>query len=96
MRMRGRKKISRVMLLFALLVGCAGRWGADVTPRMAKEELRSLLGKRDVIIVDVRIEDEWKASKWKIAGAVREDPEKDGNTWAAKYPREKILVFYCS
>jgi rhodanese-related sulfurtransferase len=54
------------------------------------------LGNPDVIIIDVRVEDEWKEAKWKIQGAVREDSEKDINTWANKYPKDKTLVFYCS
>jgi rhodanese-related sulfurtransferase len=61
---------------------------------MTKEELKSLLGNPDFIIVDVRIEEHWKENKWKIQGAVREDPEKDINTWANKYPKDKTLVFY--
>ena len=65
-------------------------------PRITKEDLRSLLGNPDVIIVDVRIEEHWKESKSKIQGAVREDPEKDINTWADKYPKDKTLVFYCA
>ena len=65
-------------------------------PRITKEELRSLLGNPDVIAVDVRIEDHWKKSQWKIKGAIREDPEKDINTWTDKYPKDKTLVFYCA
>jgi rhodanese-related sulfurtransferase len=49
-----------------------------------------------VIIIDVRVEDEWKEAKWKIQSAIREDSEKDINTWANKYPKDKTLVFYCS
>jgi rhodanese-related sulfurtransferase len=63
---------------------------------MTKEDLKPLLGNPDVIIVDVRVEDEWKEAKSKIQGAVREDSEKDINTWANKYPKDKTLVFYCS
>ncbi len=65
-------------------------------PRITKEDLKSLLGNPDVIIVDVRIEEHWKESNSKIQGAVREDPEKDINTWADKYPKDKTLVFYCA
>ena len=62
-------------------------------PRITKEELRSLLGSPDVVVLDVRVGDEWKKSNEKIQGAVREEPEKF-NQWAAKYPKEKTLVFY--
>jgi len=79
------------------LVGCAQFLGVDTTtPRMTKEELRPLLGNPDVIILDVRLESEWESSESKIRGAVRENLDKDIQTWANKYPREKTLVFYCS
>ncbi len=62
-------------------------------PRLTIEELRSKLGGPDVVVLDVRVGDEWEKSNEKIPGAVREDPEKY-NQWAVKYPKEKILVFY--
>ena len=82
---------------FLILAGCAEKWSIQLTvPKMTKEELKSLLGNPDVIIIDIRVEDEWKEAKWKIQGAIREDSEKDINTWANKYPKDKTLVFYCS
>lgn len=42
-------------------------------PRITKEELRSMLGNPDVIILDVRQEQQWKNSERKIIAAVRED-----------------------
>ena len=62
-------------------------------PRMTTEELRSLIGNPEVVVIDVRIGDEWTKSNERIQGAVREDPEKY-NQWAVKYPKEKTLVFY--
>ena len=64
-------------------------------PRMSKEELKSLLGDPNVIILDVRTGEGWKESKEKIQGAVREDPEKI-SSWANKYGHDKTLVLYCS
>jgi rhodanese-related sulfurtransferase len=63
-------------------------------PRVTKEELKLMLDRPDVIIVDVRVEEEWKKSEWKIKGAVREDPEKDIQSWVGRYPKGKTLVFY--
>ena len=84
-------------LVFLILTGCAEKWSIQLrVPRMTKEELKPLLGNPEVIIIDVRVEDEWKEAKWKIQGAVREDSEKDINTWANKYPKDKTLIFYCS
>jgi predicted sulfurtransferase len=70
-------------------------WGAD-GPRMTKEELKPLLGNPDVIVIDVRIGASWSASKWKIQGAVREDPRAEIEAWAKKYPKDKTIVLYCS
>jgi rhodanese-related sulfurtransferase len=82
---------------FLILIGCAEKWSIQLrVPRMTKEELKPLLGNPDVIIIDVRVGDEWKDAKSKIQGAVREDSEKDINTWANKYPKDKTIVFYCS
>lgn len=62
---------------------------ADV-PRITKEELKSMLGNPDVVILDVRGR---QASGRKIKGAVWEDP-KDVDSWADKYPKDKTLVLY--
>ena len=94
MRRGGFWALSLVVFSF-ILVGCFQFLGIDLRiPRMTKEELKSLLGNPDVIIIDVRTDEGWKESKWKIKGAVREDPEKDISAWADKYPKDKTLVFY--
>ncbi len=78
------------VVLFAQLA-----WGAD-GPRMTKEELKPLLGNPDVIVIDARIGASWSASKWKILGAVREDPRAEIEAWAKKYSKDKTIVLYCS
>lgn len=89
-------------LIFIVMDGSAkmalGMGKNVAVPRMTKEKLNSLLGNSDldVIILDVRLGKEWYNSKWKIKGAVREDPEKDVKAWADKYPKDKTLVLYCS
>ena len=81
--------------LIFVLMGCFQNIALDTkAPRMTKEELKSMLGQPDVVVVDVRVAEEWKKSEWKIKGAVREDPEKDIKTWADKYSKDKTLVFY--
>ena len=74
-------------------------WGmgkGDDAPRMTKDELRSLMEKGEVIILDVRVEDEWKGSKEKIKGAIRENPAAGVKPWAEKYPKDKTIVTYCT
>jgi 3-mercaptopyruvate sulfurtransferase SseA len=63
--------------------------------KMTKEELRAKLDSPDVVIVDVRLGRDWKASEEKIKGAIRVDPAKV-ESLAAKYPKDKTLVFYCA
>jgi predicted sulfurtransferase len=80
-----------------ILIGCAEKWSIQLkVPRMTKEELKSLLGNPDVIIVDVRESEDYKKSEFKIQGAIREDAEKNLTTWADKYSKDKTLVFYCT
>ncbi len=73
---------------------------ADV-PRITKEQLKSMLGDPNVIVIDVRINRHWNESDSKIAGAVREDPGAqapkitEADAWMSKYPKDKTLVFYC-
>lgn len=64
-------------------------------PKISKEELRTMLDNPNVLILDVRIEGEWRASEKKIQGAIRENPE-EVKLWLDKYPKDKTLVFYCS
>ena len=52
-------------------------------------------GKENVIIMDARSDLDQGKSNRKVQGAVIEDPGKV-DTWMAKYPKDKTLVFYCS
>ena len=69
-------------------------FGADV-PKISKEELQTMLGNPEVVIIDVRAGGDWSAGDSKIKGAIREDPGKV-DSWMDKYPKDKTLVFYCS
>ena len=66
--------------------------GEDVR-KMTKEKLKSMLGKPDVTILDVRIENQWKNSDLKIVGA-RHENSKEVKSWANKYPKDKTIVLY--
>jgi hypothetical protein len=91
-----RKWLSFLMVFLA--VGCAGMAKTPVqgdAPRMAKEELKAMLGAADLVVIDVRYGKDWSESDRKIAGAVREDP-KGFDTWGGKYPKTKTLVLYCA
>jgi hypothetical protein len=91
-----RKKMLRltVLVLTLILMGAWTTLAAEV-PRMSKETLKEQLGDPDVIILDVRTGTDWKASEFKIKGAVRADSD-NVDSWAARYAKDKTLVFYCA
>ena len=64
-------------------------------PRMAREELKAMLGNPDVVVIDVRTPGDWKGSDSKIKGSVREEPGAI-ESWVMKYPKDKTLVLYCA
>jgi rhodanese-related sulfurtransferase len=64
-------------------------------PLMSKEQLKSMLGDPNVIVVDVRIGYDWKESDSKIKGAIRENPAQL-SSWLHKYPKGKTIVLYCA
>lgn len=63
--------------------------------RITKEQLKEKLGDPDVIILDVRVENQWKESPNKILGAVHENAT-EVKSWAGKYPKDKTIVLYCA
>jgi predicted sulfurtransferase len=83
---------SLIFLTMGINLALAG----EEVPRMTKEELKEMLGKPDVIIIDVRATLDWQESGQKILGAVREDPDKAAKSWAEKYPKDKAIVLYCA
>ena len=82
-------------VLLALIVFACGIARADDSHSMTKEQLRPLLGKADVIVIDVRTKYDWDESKVKIKGAVHEEGMKFGS-WMKKYPKDKTIVLYCA
>ncbi|MFC1884781.1 rhodanese-like domain-containing protein [Thermodesulfobacteriota bacterium] len=62
-------------------------------PGITKGLLRTMLDKPDVVILDVRLEREWKSTKFRIKGAVWENPKKI-DSWAGKYNKDLTLIFY--
>ena len=87
--------ISRIVLALALVAVLSINAVAGNAPRISKEELKSMLGNKEVIIVDVRIGKDWKASEYKIKGAVRVDP-REVESWASSYSENQTFVFYCA
>lgn len=93
------KKYSRIVLVLwtcLLSAGCLKNFSSDSgTPKINRDEVKAMVGQPDVVILDVRIDEEWKKGEWKIKGAIHENPE-DFKSWYAKYQKEKALILYCS
>ena len=68
---------------------------AATVPKMTKEELRAMLDNPDVIVLDVRVGRDWKASEYKIEGAVRVE-HSEVKSWASRYGKDKTFVIYCA
>ncbi len=91
-----KKNIFSLLMLLILLGSPLTFAVASVdAPRMSKEELKSRLGDKDIVIIDVRTRHDWEKSDSKIRGAIREDPE-EAASWAKKYSKEKTIVLYCA
>jgi len=85
-----------IAVLAILAMGIHGVWAAEKVPRMTKEQLKELVGKPDLVILDVRSSSDWGKGQTKILGAVREDPGKPTKIWAEKYAKDKTIVLYCA
>ena len=83
--------------LLVVLVACHGTRNlrSGTVPRMTKEELKALLGKPGVSVLDVREDGDWRGSDRKLAGALREEPFSP-DSWMAKYPKDQTVVLYCA
>lgn len=93
-----KERLSRVLaalLTLAFMGFFAKAAVAGEVPRMTKEQLKAMLGNPDVVIVDVRLGKDWKASESKIKGAARKEPKK-AKSWAGKYDKDKTYVLYCA
>jgi hypothetical protein len=87
-------KALQVLLLLSFLAGLTAIASASDVPKITAGDLSTMLGKPDLIIIDVRIERDWKTSPLKVRGAVWED-FLAVDTWAQRYPKDKTIVLYC-
>ena len=87
-------KALQILLLGSFVAALSAVASASDVPKITAEELRAMLGKPDLITIDVRIERDWKSSALKVKGAVWED-FMDVDTWEQKYPKDKTIVLYC-
>lgn len=58
------------------------------------QELKSILGNKDVTLIDVRRKDDYAADSSAIPGATWLDPTQIDN-WSSSLPADKEVVLYC-
>ncbi|MCP4338381.1 MAG: rhodanese-like domain-containing protein [Desulfobulbaceae bacterium] len=80
--------------LIALMALAASPLFATSVPTMDKDELKSLLGSENLVILDVRLGKDWSSSEFKIKDALRVD-NKDLSA-AMTYPKDNTFVLYCA
>ena len=90
-----KKKLLAVMILIVLTIGLSTTFAlsADI-PRMTKEELKTMLGNPDLVILDVRFGSDYFTSESKIKSAER---PYYGCGYIETYQNpNKTFVIYCS
>lgn len=84
--------------LFSLLIATVLFFAAPVyassVDTMTKDQLKELLGSKDLVIMDVRTGKDWSSSEFKIKNAVRIQG-KDLSV-AENYSKGHTFVFYCA
>jgi hypothetical protein len=63
--------------------------------RIALWKAKHMLGKPNVLFVDVRTTEDIASSDAKIPGAPWENSHNVA-AWASRYPKDKTLIFYCA
>jgi hypothetical protein len=87
--------VFKLFVALTLMAACSLNAVSTSAPRIAKEELKSMLGDPKLVIVDVRRSKDWNSSEYKIKGAVRGDPDpKKVESWVSSYGKDKTFVVY--
>jgi len=81
------------MILVALTGYSAPPSSVEQVPRLTKEAVKDMLGKPDVVIVDIRYIKQYEQSDRKIPGAVFVQPEQI-DEFVKNHPKEKTYIFY--
>jgi rhodanese-related sulfurtransferase len=84
-----------LLVMVGLLAPSGTALAATQVPYISVDTLKTLLGFKDVMIIDVRAPQDWDKSDSKIKGAVRQDP-KQVKAWASKLDKDAEIVLYCA
>lgn len=81
------------VMFIALMV--APLASATTIQTITKEELKPMLDRADVVVLDARSGRDWKSSEFMITGAQRANPG-EFSDWIAKHDKSKTYVLYCA
>ena len=91
----GKLKTFLGLIFLFLFVFAMPAYAGDEAPRISTDELKTMLGSADLVLLDTRTAKDWKKSNIKIVGAVRVDP-KDIDSWAGNYGKDQKIILYCA
>lgn len=88
--------MKRLILLLSFLVFSTAlpALAGDV-PTISKDELKTQLNSKNLVILDVRSGRDWSSSEFKITGAIRA-PGSEIAEWSKNYTHDQTLVLYCA
>ena len=87
------KHVMRVLLVSIFILWFYLPAGAAEISIISVDQLNRLLDNPEVVIIDVRLGQDWQSSPVKIKGAVRRLPKKF-ESWAHDFPLDKALILY--
>ena len=94
-----KKRLIVLLVSISVMMMACATWTmstmSENVPRMTKDEIKAMLDNPDIIIIDVRHDQDWKGSDVRIKGAVREDPN-DVKSWVDKYAKDRLIILYCA
>lgn len=87
--------------LVICLAACAATYSdfqvdeSDDVPRISIHQLKSMLDKNDVVVLDTRPKQQWEASSEKIPGAEHHSSF-DAGEWSQQYSQNATIALYCA
>lgn len=89
------KRLVIALLTVFLLLPLSVVTAKDTVSIVSKETVKTWMDTGIVTILDVRQVRDWTASEFKIASAVRVDPN-NITAWKNRFPKDRKLVLYCA
>ena len=85
--------LAALLSLVALAGYSAPPSSVEQVPRLTKEAVKEMLGKPDVVIVDIRYIKQYEQSDKRLPGAVFVQPE-NFDEFTKNYPKQRTYILY--